>query len=53
MAYQQGMARQVSIWCQGLLDGWSQATWFDYTFTAVWVVLIGYLVVKTSRLSTG
>lgn len=32
-----------------LLIAWSNATLYDYTFTVVWIILVGFLVGKASR----
>lgn len=35
-----------------VLEAWSNASLYDYAFAAAWIILIGYLVSKTSQVTT-
>ncbi|GAB4139272.1 MAG: hypothetical protein Tsb009_08130 [Planctomycetaceae bacterium] len=43
------MGTQMRILTIKLIEAWSHATLFDYTYTAAWIVLVGYLIGKSSR----
>ena len=46
------MEYRIQTWCQKLMDNWANATLYDFAFTAAWIMLIGFLISKTTSLST-
>jgi hypothetical protein len=42
------MERQITTWCQKILENWHQATPWDYAFATAWVIVVGYLVAKVN-----
>ena len=45
------MEYRIQTWCQKLMDNWANATLYDFAFTAAWIVLIGFLISKTTSFS--
>ncbi len=35
-----------------LMEGWSNASLYDFAFMAAWIVLVGYVVSKSSQVTT-
>ena len=45
------MEYRIQTWCQKVMDNWANATLYDFAFIAAWIVLIGFLVSKTTSFS--
>jgi hypothetical protein len=40
------MEKQITIWCQKIMENWHEATGYDYAFTTAWIIVVGFLVAK-------
>lgn len=46
------MEYQMKVLFTRLMEVWANASLYDFGFAAAWIVLIGYLVSKTSQVTS-
>lgn len=38
------MQRQITIWCQTIMENWHNATLYDFAFAMAWILIGGFLI---------